>query len=68
MPYYYVNQNQQSSGDHEVHTRECTHGANAVNKLPLGFHETCQPALREAKKRYPSADGCYYCCNACHKR
>lgn len=69
MPYYIVNTNvQPESGDHEVHEKNstCTHYPEPHNQLDLGFHVSCHSAVREAKKTYPTADGCYYCCNECH--
>lgn len=67
MPYYHVNKNAQSnSGDHEVHENGCGHRPNPENRLDLGYHSDCHGAVREAKKTYATANGCYYCCNACH--
>lgn len=68
MASYYVNQNAQSNGDHEVHRWGCSFMPAPVNRQYLGDFETCGPAKREAKRYYPTADGCYYCCNACHQR
>lgn len=63
---YYVNQNRQPNGDHEVHTYNCTHGPAEHNRTYLGEFASCHPAVREAKRTYPTANGCYYCANACH--
>lgn len=68
MATYYVNTNAQANGDHEVHTDMCQHLPAPQNRDYLGFHLTCQPAVAEARRRYLRADGCYWCCNACHKR
>lgn len=65
---YYVNTNAQPNGDHEVHTYVCTHGPAEWNRKYLGEYTSCGPAVTEARKTYRTADGCYYCCNACHKR
>lgn len=69
MPYYCVNQNAQSNGDHEVH--DLTPGA--CNRLPasynqqaLGYHATCRSAVQEAQKMYWRSNGCWYCCSSCH--
>jgi hypothetical protein len=64
---YYVNQNSQSNGDHEVHTYVCTHGPDLENRQYLGEYYGCGPAVTEAKRYYALADGCFYCCNPCHK-
>lgn len=66
MPYYHVNRNGQSNGDHEVHENGCGHQPYSENRLALGWHAGCAGAVREAKKTYTKANGCYYCCNACH--
>ena len=73
MPYYIVNQNAQfDSGDHEVHLTpraSCTSPRypEPQNQVELGFHTTCQEAVREAKRRsYATANGCAYCSSTCH--
>lgn len=68
MTIYYVNKNAQANGDHEVHTSICSHLPDSNNRIYLGIFSTCKEALAEAKKYYSQADGCYYCCNECHKR
>ncbi len=68
MARYYVNQNAQANGDHEVHREGCSYMPLAANRTYLGDFTSCGPAKAAAKKIYPSADGCYYCSNACHKR
>ena len=65
--YYYVNKNEQSNGDHEVHTVSCTYLPNIENRLYLGYFDNCADAVKEAKKTYTKADGCFYCCKECHK-
>jgi hypothetical protein len=70
MGYYYLNNNQQPSGDYEVHTTECTQGADPENQLNLGWHADCYSAVAKAKQSYPNVasniNGCYYCCEECH--
>lgn len=63
---YYVNQNAQVNGDHEVHKEGCTY--MPINKLHLGAFSSCQPAVESAKRVYPRADGCYWCSRECHTR
>lgn len=63
---YYVNQNAQSNGDHEVHTYNCTHGPEDWNRIYLGDYTSCGEAVRKAKTIYWKSNGCYYCCSACH--
>ena len=66
MAYYYVNKNEQSNGDHEVHKSGCTHMPDEQNRILLGDFSNCFDAVRAAKRIYINSDGCYYCCNECH--
>jgi len=66
MPNYYVNDNAQDNGDHEVHEEGCSWLKQVVSSTPLGYHSSCHGAVRAAKEIYPTADGCAYCCPACH--
>ncbi|WP_299752354.1 hypothetical protein [uncultured Tateyamaria sp.] len=66
MASYYVNKNQQSNGDHEVHTTGCSWLPQAVNRIYLGDFAGCANAVVEAKKHYSQVNGCYYCSEACH--
>ncbi|ANU07009.1 hypothetical protein A6F65_00687 [Paraurantiacibacter namhicola] len=66
MAYYYVNRNAQTNGDHEVHRVGCNFMPKPENRQYVGDHMTCGPAVREAKRFYAKANGCYYCSNACH--
>lgn len=63
---YYVNQNAQSNGDHEVHVAGCSFLPEPENRTYLGDFTTCGPAVKEAKKTYPKANGCFFCAEACH--
>ena len=63
---YYVNKQAQSNGDHEVHKETCFRLPTTDNRLYLGVFSTSEAALREARKLYPKADGCYYCCPEIH--
>ena len=68
MEFYYVNKNAQPNGDYEVHTLNCSYLPSFENRLFLGMFSNCSEAVQAAKKTYPQADGCYYCCKACHTR
>jgi len=67
MAKYYVNDNAQANGDHEVHREGCVWLAKVVSKTYLGEHATCRTAVAAAKKIYPTADGCATCSKDCHK-
>ena len=67
MAKYYVNNNAQSNGDHEVHKSGCVHMPEERNRQYLGDFVSCHNAVKEAKKKYHSqSDGCFYCSNECH--
>lgn len=65
---YYVNDNPQPNGDYEVHVTTCYYFPRISKRTYLGEFETCQEAIREAKKRYKTANGCSTCCRPCHTR
>ncbi|MGL6186126.1 MAG: hypothetical protein ACRC1T_12190 [Clostridium chrysemydis] len=69
MENYYFNNNTDSHGRHEIHTESCSHGPAIFNRTKIGSFSSCSAALRSAQNSYPlkSFDGCYYCCNECHK-
>jgi hypothetical protein len=63
---YYVNTNAQSNGDNEVHVEGCRYMPASENRKSLGEYSNCHDAVKEAKREYKKANGCYYCCNDCH--
>jgi len=63
---YYVNQNSQSNGDHEVHTENCQYLPILANRKYLGDYSSCKPAVDKAKKSYSKSNGCKTCCPSCH--
>jgi len=64
MAFYYVNQNAQTNGDHEVHTPGCSHMPSRQYRRYLGDFKNCVPAVKEAKRTYAQSIGCYYCSNS----
>lgn len=63
---YYVNKNEQSNGDHEVHIANCSWLPELGNRIYLGDFIYCSQAVTEAKKHFYQSNGCYYCSNPCH--
>lgn len=63
---YYVNNNAQANGDHEVHTHSCSFLPAEANRVFLGDYLSCAPAVVEAKRHFRKANGCYFCSSACH--
>ncbi len=66
MAKYYVNDNAQPSGDHEVHKEGCSYLAEIVSKTYLGDFLLCHGAVAKAKGIYPKSNGCYYFSRECH--
>ncbi len=66
MPQYYVNNNAQSNGDHEVHKEGCYWLSLVKSKKDLGIHSSCHSAVIEAKKTYAKSNGCGTCSYECH--
>lgn len=64
MTRYYVNQNAQLNGDHEVHTEDCTYYRSHMQYL--GEFANCSNAVQEAKRHYPQSNGCKTCAYPCH--
>lgn len=67
MEFYYVNKNQDSNGNNEVHAQGCSRMPSASNRECLGYFNNGKEAVKEAKtKGYSKADGCFYCCREAH--
>ena len=66
MLHYYVNDNAQSDGYHEVHNATCSYLPDVQNRTYLGYFDSCRPAVRKAKEIYPKSDGCGHCSLECH--
>lgn len=63
---YYVNQNTQANGDHEVHKASCSFMPEPQHRTYLGEFSSCQAAVRKAKEKFRQSNGCYYCNHECH--
>lgn len=66
MARYYMNENSQNIGDHEVHKEGCCWLQKAKNRKYLGDFSDCHQALKVAKQYDPNADGCFSCCKECN--
>nr|VFK52359.1 MAG: hypothetical protein BECKTC1821D_GA0114238_11712 [Candidatus Kentron sp. TC] len=68
MHHYYVSDNAQSTGEHEVHRIGCSFMPNHGNKTYLGHFSNCREAILRAREIYSDVDGCYYCSLDCHAK
>ncbi|PWE00006.1 hypothetical protein [Marinilabilia rubra] len=66
MKTFYVNKQAQANGDHEVHREDCIFLPSIENRQYLGVFNSCYEAVKEARKSYPKANGCFYCSRDCH--
>lgn len=68
MSIYYVNDNPQPGGEHEVHEYGCAWLNMAVSTTCLGACDNCQEAINAARSYYSNVDGCKHCVEECHTR
>ena len=61
---YYVNNDTDSKGDHEVHRKDCDKLPS--NRKDLGEFDNCRDAVTEAKKTYSKSNGCWHCSRECN--
>lgn len=66
MKKYYINKNEQSNGDHEVHREDCRYLPTESNRKYLGEFSSCDSAVIESKRYYTKSNGCKTCCPKCH--
>lgn len=63
--HYYVNDNTQPNGDHEVHKDGCSWLNLAHSKSYLGSFDRCEQAVA-ARTKYRQCNGCATCSPECH--
>ena len=68
MDHYFVNDTAQPTGEHEVHTEDCTYCPEVLNSTYLGYFSNCEDAVRKATEYYHNIDGCYHCSKPCHTK
>ena len=70
MANYYLNNNAQPTGEHEVHKDGCSWLNLVLSKTNLGYCNNCHEALVKARSLKPfwDIDGCKYCCPDCHTK
>jgi len=65
---YYVNDNDQPSGEHEVHAEWCKYVPQIYSKTYLGVFADSHAAVRQARTVYVNVDGCANCCPLSHTK
>jgi hypothetical protein len=64
---WYVNDNAQPNGDHEVHQDGCHWLAQARSKSYLGLYDNCrEPVIKARVYHYSQSNGCAFCAPYCH--
>ena len=58
---YYINTEQNSEGDYELHHEYCHHLKSISQQKYIGMFKSDNQALTIAKKKYPSVNGCPHC-------
>lgn len=64
---YYVNINEQPTGEHEVHKDWCSRLPSIYSREFLGCFYNSDDAVKEARKFFKIVDGCYYCSPESHR-
>lgn len=65
--FYILNKNSQiATGDHKIHTNECSRKPKRSNTIELGEFYDIKVAKCEARKYFFNVDGCKFCCNSIH--
>lgn len=66
--HYYINHNEQTNGDHEVHHTECAWLPEVQNRTYLGYLGSSFEAIRAASVKFPlwRINGCAHCCPESH--
>lgn len=65
MNHYYVHDDVDENGQHEVHNDNCFRLPK--DKSYLGYYSNSKEAVEKAKTIYSNSDGCYHCCRDSHR-
>lgn len=68
MPEYYLKQEPDKDGFHELHHIICpfVEDADLSQWIYVGRFNSCHKALAAAKYHFATADGCRRCASSCH--
>lgn len=65
IPVYYVSEEPDDDGGHEVHKDTC-YRLPVMRKF-LGIHASCEHAVARAREQYQGAVGCRLCSYECRR-
>ena len=65
MPRYFVDARDPMDGTREVHRQGCHRMPAEEDCEPLGEFDDARDAVREARRTWAEAKGCYFCCLEC---
>lgn len=70
MADFYINKNEQKTGEHEVHKNGCLYLLLMTSKEYLGSHTSSHSAILKVMSLHPLwiIDGCATCCPESHTR
>jgi hypothetical protein len=63
VPIYYVSEDAQDDGQHEVHRDNCYR--LPILRKYLGLHPSCEEAVKHARRTHAGAVGCRLCAYEC---
>lgn len=66
--HYYINHNEQTNGDYEVHKESCSWLPSIDNRTYLGYFSSSIDAVLSARQKFPGwkVNGCYFCSPESH--
>ncbi|QZT37387.1 hypothetical protein K5X82_00495 [Halosquirtibacter xylanolyticus] len=62
MKSYYINNQYQSEGVHEVHTADCPFLPGSIDRRYIGAYKNVDMAIHNAQSEYSHVESCAYCC------
>ena len=68
VKFYIVNRIPQPTGEHEVHTLDCSYLPSLENRIPLGYFVNSRDAVQAARRHFVNIDGCFFCCPKSHQK
>jgi hypothetical protein len=64
MNKYYLENDENTNGEHEIHMISCNYKSKIDNLIFIGLFTECKYALLEAQEIFKRVNGCSFCCNS----